>query len=168
MSKTKEPFLSHILFRFSDPPLNLREFAMPQNLPVRSKTGEAGRYSLMSFPQIKWGLLQNWRVQLLWKSSNPLIYIYSIRNSVYTGSQQPVVTPYQAQPSKTSMEMDSQTSGINIRSSTENKRKMRWLFAGHKRAQAPSGLPTLDKTDLRIMVTSHAQKCLSKETPVQI
>lgn len=168
MSKTKEQFLSHVLFTFSDPPLNLQEFARPQNLLVRSETGEASRCSLMSFPQIEWGLLQNWRVQLLWKSSNPLIYICSIRNSVYMGSQQPVATPYQAQPSKTSMEMDSQTSRINIHSSTENKRKMQLLVARHNCAQAPSGLPTLDKTDLRILVTSYAQKCLWKETPVQI
>lgn len=107
MSKTKEQFLSYVLFRFSDPPLNLQEFAMPQNLLVRPEICGAGRCSLMSFPQIKLGLPRNWRVPLLWRSPNPLIYIYSMRNSVYTGSQQPVATPYQAQPSKTSMEMNS-------------------------------------------------------------
>lgn len=168
MSKTNEQFLRRVLFRFSKPPLNFQEFAMPQNLLVASKTSEAGRCSLMSFTLIKWGLLQNWRVQLLWKSSNPLIYIYSIRNSVYTGSQQPVATLYQAQPSKTSVELDSQTSRINILSSRENKRKTWLLFAGHKCAQTPSGFPALDKTDLRILFTSYVQQCLSKETPVQI
>lgn len=63
----------------------------------------------MGFSQVKQGLLQNWRVQLLWKPSNPLIYIPSVRHSVYTDSQQLLTTPYQAQPSTTSMEMDSQT-----------------------------------------------------------
>lgn len=168
MSITKEQLLRCVLFRFSKPPLNLQEFAMPQNLLVTSRAGEAGRCSLVSFTQIKLGLLQNWRVQLLWKSSNPLIYIYSIKNSVYTGSQQPVATLYQAQPSKTSMELDSQTSWINILSSRENKRKTWLLFAGHKCAKAFSGFPTLDKTDLRILFTSYVQQCLSKETPVQI
>lgn len=153
---------------FPNHPSIFREFAMSQNLLVTSRTGKAGRCSLMSFTQIKWGLLQNWRVQLLWKSSNPLIYIYSIRNSVYTGSQQPVATLYQAQPSKTSMELDSQTSWINILSSRENKRKTWLLFAGHKCAQAFSGFPALDKTDLRILFTSYIQQCLSKETPVLI
>lgn len=169
MSKTNEPFLRQVLSRFLKTPLNFQEYEMPRNLLVTCRTGEAGRCSLMTFTHIKWGLLQNWRVQLLWKSSNPLIYIYSIRNSVYTGSQQPVATLYRVQPSKTSMELDSQTSRINILSSRENKRKSWLLFAGHKCAQAPSGFPPpLDKTDLRILFTSNVQQCLSKETPVQI
>lgn len=168
MSKTNEPFLRQVLFRFLKTPLNFQEYEMPRNLLVTCRTGEAGRCSLMTFTHIKWGLLQNWRVQLLWKSSNPLIYIYSIRNSMYTGSQQPVATLYRVQPSKTSMELDSQTSRINILSSRENKRKSWLLFAGHKCAQAPSGFPPLDKTDLRILFTSYVQQCLSKETPVQI
>lgn len=37
MSKMKEQFLRHVLFRFSILPLNLQEFAMPQNLLVTSK-----------------------------------------------------------------------------------------------------------------------------------
>jgi len=45
---------------------------------------------------------------------------------------------------------------------------MRLLFAGHQRAQAPSGLPTPGKTDLRILVTPYEQKCISKEASVQI
>lgn len=103
-------------------------------------TGKVGKRSLMSFSQVKQGLLQNWRVQLLWKPSNPLIYIPSVRHSVYTDSQQPLTTPYQAQPSTTSMEMDSQTIWINIHSWTENKWKVWLVFAGHRCAQTHSAL----------------------------
>lgn len=45
MCKTKEWFLRRVLVTFSDPPLNLLEFARPQNLLVRYETGEAGRCS---------------------------------------------------------------------------------------------------------------------------
>lgn len=85
---------------------------------------------------------------------------------MYTDSQQPLAAPHQAQPRKTSIEMESQTIQINILSSTESKLKCDCYFPGHKPAQAHAGLVILEKTNLWILVTIYPQKGLPKETQV--
>lgn len=87
-------------------------------------------------------------------------------NSVYTDSQQPLVAHHWAQPRKTSIEMESQTIQINIHSSTETKWKCDCFLPGHRPAQAHCGVVTLEKIELRILVTMYPQKGLSKETQV--